>query len=260
MPITVKDRPQIDYAPKPSGRRSRRIRFLLYALLVIAIVVPVGLKCGPRAWQRVQLLYWQRRAMRYTAPPDLVVYDGTPPSDPMAMWERGYHTRNIGGANDAYIFARPWQEFYALCSRPGRNSAPTLFLHEVRSPMGNRRLVAIEGWCEGSLNGGWLEDHIDLSAIVFRPGSLFSQPTELGSSKNVFELSSVDVSDRIAKRQRIGGRVWGYPFLFAGQLDPSDPAHFTIGYKVHGKPGKIDGWLLDDDTVRLEVRGGTASQ
>lgn len=256
--MTVKDRPQIDYAPGPSNRKLRRVRFLVYALLISAIVLPVGWKCGPRAWQHVQILYWQAKAMRYTAPPDLVVYDGAPPSDPMAMWDRGYHTRGIGGADDAYLFARPWQAFYALCSPPGRNSAPTLFLHELRSPVGNRRLVAIEGWYEGSISGGWWEDEIALSATVFRPGSLFSQPTEVGCARKVLKITSADVSELIAKGESLGGRRWGWPFIFAGQLDLSDPSHFTIAYKVHGKPGKIDGWLLDDDTVWIECSGATS--
>ena len=45
--------------------------------------------------------------------------------------------------------------------------------------------------------------------------------------------------------------------LYAGQPDPNDKSHFTLAYTLNGKPGTIDGWLNDDDTVKLEVRAGS---
>jgi hypothetical protein len=44
--------------------------------------------------------------------------------------------------------------------------------------------------------------------------------------------------------------------LFAGQADPADESHFTIRYELNGQPGLIDGWLMPDDTVKLEPREG----
>ena len=44
--------------------------------------------------------------------------------------------------------------------------------------------------------------------------------------------------------------------LYAGQPDPNDRTHFTIRYEAAGQEGIIDGWLKDDDTVRLVVRDG----
>jgi|SRR5665213_1486960 len=46
--------------------------------------------------------------------------------------------------------------------------------------------------------------------------------------------------------------------FFAGQPDPVDSTHFTIGYEEDGKKGTIDGWLQDDDTVKMQVRDGPA--
>jgi len=43
---------------------------------------------------------------------------------------------------------------------------------------------------------------------------------------------------------------------FAGQPDPADPSHFTLGYEVNEVPGTIDGWLCDDETVLLRPRTG----
>lgn len=224
--MTVRDRPQIDYAPRPSNRRVRRVRFLLCAFLLIVFVAAVGWKCGPRALRRVELLYWQRKAMRYTAPPDRVVYEG-----------------NSTG-HGAFFPAREWRELYFLCSPPGRHGLPTLFVHELRSPGGKDRLVALEGPSERSDD----DQDLDLTATVFRPGSLFSQPTELSCSRRLLEI----------RAERSSGMR--HLHVFAGQPDSSDSSHFTVRFELNGRPGNLDGWLLDDDTVRLEVRSVAVSQ
>jgi hypothetical protein len=44
--------------------------------------------------------------------------------------------------------------------------------------------------------------------------------------------------------------------LFAGQPDAADQSHFTIAYESRGRKGTIDGWLANDDSIKLEVRDG----
>lgn len=46
--------------------------------------------------------------------------------------------------------------------------------------------------------------------------------------------------------------------FFAGQPDPADASYFTIGYAVDGVSGTINGWLGDDERVKLQVRDGPA--
>jgi len=48
--------------------------------------------------------------------------------------------------------------------------------------------------------------------------------------------------------------------FYAGQHDPADTSRFTVGYEMGGQAGTIDGWLMDNDTVKLQVRDGTARQ
>jgi hypothetical protein len=48
--------------------------------------------------------------------------------------------------------------------------------------------------------------------------------------------------------------------LYAGQPDPKDASHFTIRYTAGEEEGFIDGWLQDDDTVKLKQRPGAASR
>ena len=46
--------------------------------------------------------------------------------------------------------------------------------------------------------------------------------------------------------------------LYWGQPDPIDLSHFTIKYTIDNIPGTIDGWLQNDDTVKLQIRDGPA--
>ena len=77
-----------------------------------------------------------------------------------------------------------------------------------------------------------------MTASVFKPGSLFSEPELLldGDTYDVFH-------PRDAKFK-----------YFAGQPDPKDPTHFAIDCQIDGKPMKIDGWLRDDDKIDISTR------
>ena len=46
--------------------------------------------------------------------------------------------------------------------------------------------------------------------------------------------------------------------LFFGQPDPVNLSHFTMKYEIDNIPGTIDGWLQNDDTVKLQIRDGPA--
>ena len=47
--------------------------------------------------------------------------------------------------------------------------------------------------------------------------------------------------------------------VFAGQADSVGASHFTIDYEFDGVVGTMDGWLLDDGSVRLKERRGPAN-
>jgi hypothetical protein len=42
--------------------------------------------------------------------------------------------------------------------------------------------------------------------------------------------------------------------FWAGQPDPTDESHFTIDFETHKRRGTIDGWLMPDDTLKLQLR------
>jgi len=44
--------------------------------------------------------------------------------------------------------------------------------------------------------------------------------------------------------------------IYAGQVDPADPSHFTIAYEREAARGTIDGYLREDDRVEFVPRTG----
>jgi hypothetical protein len=48
--------------------------------------------------------------------------------------------------------------------------------------------------------------------------------------------------------------------FFAGQADPNDPSHFRLDYDLGGVKNSIDGYLTDDDFLRIIPRAGKVDQ
>jgi hypothetical protein len=145
----------------------------------------------------------------------------------------------------AYRPAEPWQRFYAAAGGVMRSEG-TVFLHERRTPAGERRLVGVDllpfGLPIGLNLTDPVEGRLEPWGRVFTDGSFLRPPVEAFSPKqNPYRSwSLIGPPDRLR--------------VFAGQPDPNDPSHFTIDYEVHGVRHTLDGWLRDDDTVVIEPR------
>ena len=206
----------IDYAPAPPRYRRKAVRRAVGVPLLATALALLGWKAGPPAWRHARLLYWQRRAMNYALPPDRVVYDE---------------------ATGVISFAKPWEHFCQVFSPPGRLAAATLFLHERRNSKGHSRLVAVEGSNGPSVAANPM--HFMMSVCVIGPGGAFTQPIAAADDFHLINLRST-FSDHVRR--------------YAGQPDPADPSHFTMRCQVNDRSIIIDGWLQDDDTVKLERR------
>lgn len=106
-------------------------------------------------------------------------------------------------------------------------SEDVLFLHRLSRPDGEWRIVALR-----------------LTAGYFGVGTTYYVRTPSG----IFSESRTPVS---------GSETWPANTWHAreGQADPNDPTHFTIDIKDDaGGERFVDGWLGNDDRVRLEVR------
>jgi hypothetical protein len=113
-----------------------------------------------------------------------------------------------------------------------------VFLHSRTRPSGGERLVTVDLVNITSS----LQIQIRFVTSASRSGSLYGQPWRDPATLGMpFEQND---SFR----------------LHAGQPDPADPSHFTIEYEINSGSRTIDGWLQDDDTVKLKVRNGPAAQ
>ena len=74
-------------------------------------------------------------------------------------------------------------------------------------------------------------------ATVVAPGSFLEAPRTLSLKTSGFSLTP---SDRVR--------------YFAGQADLNDASHFTVNYRGDSTTGVLDGYLRDDDIVKLELR------
>jgi hypothetical protein len=123
-----------------------------------------------------------------------------------------------------------WQRFTELLAPPGLQSAGTIYLHERVSPGGNRRLIAVS---LRAACGNGADAHVALPHVII-PGGLFSRPREVQCETPLWMPYEVRV--------------------YAGQSDLQNPSHFTFVIDTDERQHVVDGWLGDDDTVKLEPR------
>jgi hypothetical protein len=126
-----------------------------------------------------------------------------------------------------------WTQYLRTFS-PARPLHPILFLHELTSPSGNRRLVVVERPRANSESPRPI-DELEWTVI---------------ESTNLGEPVAVRMSDRPAIHSGSIGGVY-----FSGQSDNVDHSHFTIRFvSWGGRECTIDGHLRDDDSVVLSIR------
>jgi hypothetical protein len=240
---------QLGYAEPPRWHRRRSARRIAGVLVVIGLIGS-GVRWAPWTWRRCTLLREQSRCLAFALAPDQVVREielnrnteyhlfqtdppPPPPVTPTCLERFAASLRTDGAATQL----------------DGSPHFP-VFLHERRTPDGERRLVIVTVRF-GAMVAIGAGERIGLTAAVIHPGALFSAPVvSRHSAGECYPFSRGRGSDLTPRRLR----------LYAGQPDPSDPSHFTIGYDINGEAGTIDGWLENHDTVRFAVRDGPAKR
>jgi len=199
--------PQLNYAPRASAPK-RLYRWLVIASILLACLAS-SVWWIPAEWRRVQLFYWQRQCLAYTTVADQLVFD----------------------PNSSRPLQSPpeWTRFYSIYSPPGFRSAGTLFLHELRRPDGQPRLVALD-----------LDRPNPIESVVyprvFLPGDLLRPPHDVSGMAFSYEIPVPAAK------------------LFAGTPDPADPTHFTFKAKLKSTVVIFDGWLGNDDRITIGPR------
>src|SRR5438128_2402310 len=124
----VPQAPSLPYAPPLPQRRRRWVRRLMGVGLLIA-VASTGPLWFPPVSGRLQTLYWQQQCLSHCTPPSTVVNE-----------------RLAGNTRRPAVKIVPahWEKLYDQVSPPGLLSEGTVFLGELRSRSGARRLVAVD--------------------------------------------------------------------------------------------------------------------
>jgi hypothetical protein len=161
--------------------------------------------------------------------------------------------------------ANRWVQLRAACpENPGWSATftttPVVFMHELRHPQtGQRRLVCVThlgfcSWWDAAQSNYLSGENFVVERI--RPAGLRGSPEFLG------EGIYVETQRRAAKPNTADTQ---FPDpqnppdviqrIYAGQLDPDDPSHFTISYDTPAGPRTLDGRLAaDGESVSLELR------
>jgi hypothetical protein len=217
--------PSLHYAPRP---RHRRIRAQWLVLLGIAAALVTIMKWGPRLWRGLEIHYYTRQCLQFETPADSIVFNG-PPDSPVQV----------------RVVASPWTKLDAAFTGAQPQSQGTVLLHELTSPCGHRRLVAVNLMF---LYSGMYRSH----SLPLPPGG--------GPQRSVFAVEIIDPDRPLA------GRMFD-PFgphfellcldrtaVKYAKLDAKDNSHFTFKVKTNGQWFIADGWLCDDDRLKIEQR------
>jgi hypothetical protein len=257
---------QLDYAPPPrdSSRRTTR-RWLITAIVVVALIAAVNWL--PDLVTRVRLAWLQDRCATFTYPPATVIFDSDPANRAALLKD----ARNYVALDDTSIWLAPavarrepvpWADLKTVLFGnrqfwPPGPASPKVLLHSLRNAIGQERLVAIiiaPDVPGRSTPRRWPAAATDLSATqpsghtlgivaaLVRPGDRDNPPTWDGNG--TFLHGDFDPARRLR--------------FFAAQLDPANPAHFTLPYEIDGQPGTIDGTYQTDGDVVMTLRDGPA--
>src|ERR1700683_5574846 len=186
----------LNYARKPPA--SARIAGWLYRLTFAGAAVAMIIFWGPGLWRWTNFLYWQHRCLIFAEPPAHVVLE----------------TNNFNIVQSELCPPLNSMQRY-LDDRSADDG--TIFLHEMQTPAGDKRLVllSISSFTQ-------LAYDANLLRFQYREWSTSLRPLLLKSDESTIEgLESPFVSFRHWK-------------FFAGQFDPADPSHFSFEFELDG--------------------------
>ena len=142
-----------------------------------------------------------------------------------------------------------WVEFWHML-RPSSTAHSAMgFLHERLAANGTPRIIDTHVKFDGSN----LEYSKHSESFRRAPIQIFSRSTSI---------------DGVFTRRGQPAEALNMPIncgnirIYAGQPDPVDHSHFTMKYEIDNFPGTlygtIDGWLQNDDTVKMQFRDDPA--
>ncbi|MEM1013654.1 MAG: hypothetical protein AAGI46_15710 [Planctomycetota bacterium] len=267
--------PRLGYARDRVRRASWRLPAVAFGVLLCV----AGSWLGARVAQvRAQSYLYERQAARHVESADRVVFEADRQrANELLTSGSDYHKLAVPGLEDVPADSLPAvlpdpQSFDVLRGAIDEMSdsidgyGALLFLHELTSASGARRIVAVRflPWVVAEDSEWRPTMPAGLVAYVFEPGGVTGEPSLVETSHAPLLLPARS-SSRVCMTQTLpvvddlfdpyasisdAGLRW-----FAGQPDETNPAHFTVAFEVDGHPGTVDGFLSADGRfVRMNVR------
>jgi hypothetical protein len=262
------------------GQASWRLRkrHVIVAALLLGCVTGSWV-VGRSAREHTQNLLYVRQASRHVEPANTIVFESDP-ARAQALLDAGTHIALAGGSASPAVLREP-DSLRLLRGASGGAALETMgalvFLHELVTPSGARRIVAVQ-FLPHYIDGRTLPG-AGLVAYIFEPGGLVSAPRQVGQS-HARLLVPVEQAPLFPETQDIDPLLqsnsaaaclgttsgvleqafdpWGGTQglrWYAGQPDELDSTHFTIDYEIAGIRGTVDGYLSDDGGhVRMQPR------
>jgi hypothetical protein len=239
-PVEAPDTPRLEYAPAAPARRRKRVVRAALAVALLALLY-VGWRHGAAIRDQAKVLYFQRQCLKYSPGPNIVVFDNGSSDAQKLAAQPGYQLlvgRMRRSQSQLYAGHVPpcWTNLIAavpaLAKLSPANRAAVVFCHELTSRAGVRRLVIIERGVEWP---HYPYNPLNLDVVMMEPTGLTGQPIDRTPTYPNIIYTGATAIEPVPL------------YIFAGQPDPSDAAHFTIRYRVGANAEHtVDGRLKDD--------------
>ncbi len=229
---------RLKYAPPAHWHERPAVRKTVRAVFVVGVVAIAALLLWATG-RRMFMLHYQKQAMTFVAPPEQIAFTNDPTEAARLLQSGGSYIAGTNGSGTA-MFSIPALRRLAEIENEHHVNGHA-FSHVRQADGGSERLVKVS------------MPYLQTSgspALTLEPRlrPIFT-PTGVNERLRAIDLSGSDslrVDLHPADRFR----------LFVGQPDLKDAAHFTFAYELNAETGTIDGWLMNDDTVKLEPRDG----
>ena len=244
---------ELHYEPRKSLVRRRWKRVVLMTLLVAIAFSLFWWRRTIQLYARhARVMYVQRQALDYTIDPDRIVYDERPSA---MLTDKGGSIQLHPRANGENVMLWDPKVCDPLMGNvpPGilpKSPRAMLFLHERATQSGRKLLLVVYATIEPP------NQYHPTESLMFHMQEL---------------TPAVDWQHGIYPANGLGTPLTGLDFadrneklrIYGGQVDPTDPTHFTMRYKLGDKEGIIDGWEgertedangIPTPGLRLEVR------
>ena len=232
---------QLEYAPAPTWTRKRLFRRVVLPVLTL-LVAALAWHYSRPVVDHLQMLQVQRRTFAYAPVQGRVIYDDDPQRVSTLLRDPTYASSHPAMPNGTFaLYDNPaFQAYHRRVQRSARPAPPAALIGRLTSPSGNTRFVIVQ-WTQVP------PGNAPIRQFVLRP-SVEIPATLLTATRSVPAGPPTGLEMFVAPGDRTR--------LLEGQIDPTDPSHFTMDYVHNDVAGTIDGWLNDDDTVTLGPRTG----